>query len=327
MELLNHSPLPATLIRGIIDDNSLFGSLVVRATFDLVDGKPILAEDQAWKVSSGPWDGPQGKMPGDELFYRGGVDVFIFGHARARDNTPVGRSEVVVRVGEGFRRTVVVNGTRVWIREGGSLVPSAPEPFTEVPLALSESFGGQDVWDELPIPFPDNPGGKGFYVSEESAVGKVLPRLEDPAHPVTSWKDRPEPVGVSVPPFPFGPRLSRTVEFDAETGDLKRIDPKFYNQSFPGMTAEAPVRPGAKVVVSGVSVDGDLGFVLPMLDLRVKIVLGEKVVETDVPIDQIGIECDLRRLFVTYRYPFRYIMRREEKRSCELFLKAPKTLP
>lgn len=315
MELLNHTALPAVLIRGIINDDTLFGSLVVRATFDVKDGVAKLAEKQIWEASHGPWDGPQGKMPSDELFYRGGVDVFLFGHARPPKGKAMKRGEVSVSVGT-FRHVIAVSGKRVWQRGQGGLVASEPEPYSEIPLTLAEAFGGADEWDELPIPFPTNPAGKGFYISEQSAEGKPLPSLEDPAKPVKRWDDQPEPVGVGVPPFPYGPRVATTVTFN-EKREISKIDPKFYNQSFPAMTAES-VQPGMKVVVTGVSEDGPLEFSVPDLKLSVYVKLGEKKVNAALPIDQIGIEADEKRIFVTYRYPFRYIMRLEEKRSCEL---------
>lgn len=319
MELENPTPLPAVLIRGIIDDTTLFGSLVVRATFELRDdGRTELSDEQPWQVSPGPWDGPHGKMPGDELFYRGGIDVFLFGHARAPRGRPVAKSSVSVRIGDTFAHTLAVSGRRVWQREGGRLVPSAPQPFTEIPLTLAEAFGGTDEWDKLAVPFPDNPAGTGFYLSEQAAVGRPLPAIEDPRQPVGAWSDRPEPMGVCVPPFPFGPRLSRTVEFEPETGQLKRIDPAFYNQSFPAMTAQAPVSPGSRVVISGMCEDGELAFSLPSARVAVTVTLGDKEIQADAPIDQVGIECDLRRMFVTYRYPFRYVMRPEEKRRCQI---------
>lgn len=318
MELENATSIPALLVRGIIDDTTLFGSLVVRATFDLRDGVPVLSDEQVWKVSQGPWDGPQGKMPGDELFYRAGVDVFLFGHARASQGTPVSRSTVTVSIGENFSHSLAVIGPRTWQRGDGGLVASAPQPFKEIPLTLASAFGGTDEWDGLAVPYSDNPAGSGFYLTEDSALGRPLASLEDPQNPVSSWTDRPEPVGVSVPPFPFGPRMRRTVEFDPETSQLKRIDPAFYNQSFVGMTTTSPLTPGSPVVISGVREEGDLVFNLPSSRVSVSVTLGETEVQAEAPIDQIGIECDLDRIFITYRYPFRYVMRPEEKRRCQI---------
>lgn len=321
MELENLTELPAFLMRGALDERTLFGSLVVRATFDLEDGRAKLAEEQVWGVSPGPWDGPQGKMPGDELFYRGGVDVFLFGKARAAKGKAPKSGKVGVAIGSGFSHEIVVSGPRVWRKGEGGLVASEAEAFTEIPLTLAEAYGGADEWDELPIPFPANPGGKGYYITEKGAEGKPLPLIEDPGKRVARWTDQPEPVGVGVPPFPFGPHLERTVEFDGE-GQMTRLDPKFFNQAFPGMIAEKPVEAGAKVVVAGMREEGDLAFHLPDLDLEVEISLGEKRIVSAMPIDQVGIEVDESRLFVTYRYPFRYVMHPEEKRSCRLSLKS-----
>src|SRR4051794_11391955 len=159
MELQNRTSWPAALFRGVIGDDLLYGSLVARVTYDLVNGVLAVSKEQAWKVSGGPWDSDYGPMNGDELFYKGGVDLFLFGHARAAQGRATAQSEVNIEVGS-FRRRVQVFGDRVWERRGKSLVPSEPKPYSAMPLTLAKAFGGTDVWDELPIPFPDNPGGK-----------------------------------------------------------------------------------------------------------------------------------------------------------------------
>lgn len=320
MDLVNHTDLPAVLAAGITDkEGGLFGSLVARATFTIKDGEARLAEEQAWEVSLGPWEGPQGKMPGDEIFYRGGVDVFVFGFARASGGKPAGRSSVSIRIGSGFSHSMAVYGDRVWKRSGEELVPGEPQPFSEIPLQLSAAYGGSDEWDELPVPFPNNPIGKGYYISKESAEGSPLPNIENPREPVRLWSDQPDPVGMGLAPSPFGPRMKETLEFDPETSELTKLDPHFFNHSFPGMTAPKPISPGMEVVLEGATSGKPFAFNIPDIRLSAKVTLGDQVIETDMPIDQIGLEPDLERIFITYRYPFRYIMRPEQKRLCELF--------
>ena len=77
MDLDNKTRYPATLFRGAVDEKRLFGSLAMRVTYDLKGTALIPAEKQSWLISPGPWKGPYGPMEGDELFYRGGVDIFI----------------------------------------------------------------------------------------------------------------------------------------------------------------------------------------------------------------------------------------------------------
>lgn len=325
MDLVNHTDLPAVLAAGITDkDGGLFGSLVVRATFEIREKVAHIADEQVWEVSLGPWEGPQGKMNGDELFYRGGVDVFVFGSARVPKGKAAGRSIVSIRIGQEFHHSLVVFGRRIWKRSGEDLVPSEPEVFTEIPLLLSEAFGGKDVWDELPIPYPANPDGKGYYISKESAEGSPLPHIESLEQPIRQWSDQPDPVGMGVPPYPFGPRMRDTVEFDPETSELTKLDPHFFNHSFPGMTAPNTISPGMEIILEGVTDGEPFSFKIPDIGLEARVTLGETVIDVKMSIDQIGLEPDLNRIFVSYRYPFRYVMRPEQKRLCELFRKDAK---
>jgi hypothetical protein len=319
VDFANQTRLPAHLVRGIVRGDEMFGSLVVRATWDIgPGGRLALAAEQPWRVSPGPWDGPAGPMPGDELFYRGGVDVFVFGSARAPEGKTAARLDVSIAIGERFRHTVAVFGDRIWERRLFSVVPGEPAPFVEMPLALARAFGGKDVWDELSIPYPDNPDGRGFYLERGNALGRPLPNIEDPAHPVAEWSDRPEPVGMGAPPASFGPRLRRSLRFNPATGMLEHLDPAFFNHAFPGMIAPKDVKPGDLVRLENVRPDGPLCFTLPPCPVEMRLRIGERRLAAFPAIDQIGIEPDRLRAFVTYRHPFRYRMVPMEKRECSL---------
>lgn len=317
MKLDNRTPFPAHLFRGAVDDKRMFGSLAVRVTYDIVGDRLRPAKDQPWKVSPTPWDNEHGPMPHDDLFYRGGVDVFVLGSARAPMGRPVPKVDVEVRVGPEFRGRLVVFGDRTWRRTAGRLVASAPAPFRDVPLTLARAFGGKDQWDGLDVPFPDNPDGRGFYLEEARAEGKPLPNIEDPAAPILRWDDRPEPVGAQICGQGFGPRLRRSVVFEGSR--MTELRPTFYNNAFPKMIAPK-ARPGDRVSVTGVREDGPVVFHLPPSGLRARIGLDPDVYEIDPPIDQIGVEPDKLRVFVSYRYPFRYVFHPLQKRWAELVL-------
>lgn len=317
MKLDNHTPFPAHLFRGVVEDRRMFGSVAVRVTYDIVGDRLRLAADQPWPVCPGPWDSEYGPMASDELFYRGGVDVFVFGSARAPAGRPAPRVDVEVRVGPTFRRKLVVFGDRVWKRRLGGLVPGEPAPFRALPLTLAHAYGGKGRWDGLDVPFSDNPDGRGFYLDEDSAEGGLLPNIEDPANLVRRWDDRPEPVGVGALTMGFGPRLRRSVRFDDATGALAELRPTFYNAAFPDMIVPA-ARAGDRVSITGVREHGPVVFHLPPSGLRVRLAFGAEAGEREPAIDQIGVEVDKMRVFVSYRYPFRYHLNPLERRSCAL---------
>lgn len=317
MELVNHTPFPALLFRTAVDEDRIAASILARVTFELRNGAPRVAEQQVWPVSPVPWTSEQGPMDADATFYKGGVDLFVFGHARPTipKATVV---EVSIEIGD-FTRRLLVFGPRVWYRKIASLLPTAPLPFDSIPLTFTHAFGGKDLWDGLEIPFPDNPDGMGFYYKAEHAEDRPLPHIEEPDQRINAWNDWPMPAGV-VPCSPgSGLRLRKGLRV-REDGTLAALDATFFNAAHPRMIAPS-IAPGAAVRLSGVSHSGPLVFKLPRLTLFARLRFGSLIDERDLSIDQVGVEVDMQRFFVSYRFPFRYVVRQEELRSCELLLR------
>jgi hypothetical protein len=318
MELENLTRYPAGLFRSVIDDNRFAAAVVARVTFDLHPDGPRLADEQPWIVSAAPWKNEHGQMDGDEVFYRGGVDVFVFGKAWAPGRS-VTESSVVVEVGK-FRHQALVIGDRAWVRRmRGDLVSTSPKPFESVPLTLAHAFGGKDQWDGLDIPYPDNPEGRGYATEEKNAEGKLLPNIEDPSSRIVRWDDRPDPVGFGMCPMTCGLRLRNGIVLD-EKKQIQDLKPTLFNSAFPAMIAQRVV-PGDLVRVSGVLRTGKpLVFQIPSFDPMVRLRFGNEVIERPLDIDQVGIESEHNRFFITYRYPFRYVMYPLQKRTCELLM-------
>lgn len=315
MELTNRTRFPAHLFRGYLGGDTLMGSLAVRITYDLSDGDLVPADDQPWLLHAAPWDSPYGPLPGDELFYRSGTDVFVFGSCRPM--VPVSRFEVSVEIEPDFRCAVAVFGRRVWRREGTGFVKSEPERFSELALTLANAFGGEDEWDGLQLTYGANAVGKGYSHSDEHTEGRELPNIEDPEHLIERWDDQPVPVGVCPAPVFFPLRAEGAVEFDPATGRLLRVNPRLYNAAFPAMMAP-PVNPGSVVRVHGVTGGGPLEFRLPEEGPRIRLTFEEMVTEGALKVDQIGVEVDAGRVFLSYRYPFKYVLVPLQRRTCEL---------
>lgn len=324
MKLVNTTPYPADVFRMSIGDDRIAASVLARVTYDFSSGALVPSPEQPWIVSPVPWEAPDGAgaMDTDDVFYKGGVDVFVFGRAVAARGEPVKRMDVTVSIGS-FIRKVVVFGDRVWRRQsGGGLAPSDPEPFTEMPLTLAFAFGGKDTYDGLEVAWPDNPHGKGFCVGpeEDSAVDRPLPNIEDPDHLIQHWSDHPDPAGVALCPRFMSARMRNGLILD-DRGRISAIRPTFYNAAFPPMIAER-VKPGDAIRITGVSAEGPLELVVPRHDLFVRARFGPEAREVPLAIDQVGIEVDKKRAFIAYRYPFRYVIVPLQRRSLELFQKA-----
>lgn len=315
MDLLDYAGFPARLYRGVIDEQRLFASLVLKTAWTVVDGALRLDEVQDWTVLDAPKPTPDGELPTDQCFHKAGADLFVLGAARSAK--PVARQRVEVRIGDGFAVQINAIGRRVWRKRLlRAPEPSDPEPFTELPLTVAQAFGGSDAWDELPIPFPDNPGGTGFYLSAATALDRPLPGIEDPAAPIRAWDDRPEPVGIGLRPPAFGPHLRQALEFGKD-GCLTRLDPLFFNSAFPRCVVRA-AKAGDAVVVRGMRVAGDWTFTLPACPVRAETSIGGRVTALDWRYDQLWLEPDHGRVRIAWRSPFRYTMTPLERRSVRL---------
>src|SRR5436190_866640 len=72
------------------------------------------------------------------------------------------------------------------------LVASAPEPFSELPLAYSRAYGGKAEFNFEPVAWPDNPDGIGYYLSRDQAMNQPLPNIEPGNGPfIRTWEDQP----------------------------------------------------------------------------------------------------------------------------------------
>lgn len=312
----NTTPFPAMLLTTVIDETRMGGAMIARVTYDLRDGKLTPAAEQPWIVSADPWDSPFGPFEADQPFRKGGVDVFVLGSACAPGARPAKEITVSVAVGA-FSFTAIVFGHRIW-REGGAgrgLVPTEPVPFVTLPLVAEHAFGGEITVDGLASPHLDNPKGVGLYIDEAAALDQPLPKIEDASQRITAWSDRPDPVGFGVCPLTNGERLRSSV--DVVDGHLERVKSRLFNQAHPKLVAPK-VEPGDEVVLSGFSHEGLRAFTLPAPHLVVQLTLGEKSVVRTPTIEEIGIDVAASRVFLGYRYPFRYHFVAHQRRVCRL---------
>ncbi len=315
MDLVNHTRFPSLLSRFGVSHDVMGSALVVRVSYDLTDAGLVTGTQQTWPVSAHPWACAHGPMEADDAFYKDGTDLFVFGHARAPGRRPVRHLSLRFEMGA-LRRDLVVFGRRVWLPARGEPMPGAPVPFVEMPLTMQHAFGGTAEWDGLQVPCADNPQGKGFFLEVEQALGNELPNIEDPSRLIRRWTDRPVPAGVGICPPSFSTRLSAGAEF-GEQGGLTRINGRLFNAAFPEMIGQN-VEPGDWVRLSGVRHQGDIAFRLPAVPVAFRLRLGDQPIVRTPAIDQVGIEVDARRVFITYRYPFRYVLHARQPRSAEV---------
>lgn len=319
MKIANQTPFPHLLFRTNLLGENMAAAVHARATFDIEQGMASISTQQIWPISPEPWQCAYGPMESDMVFKRGGVDVFVFGSAKAPQGRPVQKMDVRLKMDGKIDHTVAIFGDRVWENSIFGLRFSDPKPFSEMPLTLANAYGGWDEWDGLKFPCPNNALGKGFIWEKENAPGRALPNIEDPKNLIGAWSDKPHPVGFCAAPICEG-RIKRSVSFD-EKGQLTRIDPIFYNTAFPGLVIPS-AKGGEKIDIHGVTAAGLFSCTLPDLPLEVLAHIGQEKRTLPMTIAQIGIEPDHNRLFITYSCNFNYTMEPLTKRSLEIKLSA-----
>lgn len=184
-------------------------TVIVKGSFALVaDGPAAMLEESDWPTGDVHLgDDPAAGLlyPSDFAIWKAKADVVVKGHAHAPGGSSPA-SEVVFRFGhpgKGFSRRLAVFGDRRW----GALAPSAPLPFSSMPLVHERAFGGPG--------FDENPVGRG-YRGESGADGVArLPNLEDPTELVNAPSDKPSPVTLGPIAPTWRERWSRLGHYDS----------------------------------------------------------------------------------------------------------------
>ncbi len=311
MDLVNNTSFPHLLFRTSKEvKDSIAASINVRVSYDIYNGKLKVSSQQDWPISASPIKTEFGTLAGDFIYKRGGVDLFIFGKAIAPDLIPTRKMFVSVFIKNKINHTLLIFGNRYWESGILGLSISTPEPFIEMPLTLENAFGGYDEWDGLQIPCPSNPFGKGFIWEKETAKGKALPNIENPNKQITNWKDKPSPTGV-VPTTFCEDRLMKSSNPNEKIE--KFINPVFYNTAFYPMIA-SEIIPTEIIEITGVTAKGSYPIEIPAPPVTVNLQFGENHFNRQFYIDQIGIEPQKNKAFITYKYAFNYAIRPHEHR-------------
>jgi uncharacterized protein YjbI with pentapeptide repeats len=148
----------------------------------------------------------------DEGIPRAASEFLVVGRCHQPGGQARPSCPVRARVGD-VEKVLYVVGDRHW--ENG--VPTAPEPFTSMPLTWAHAFGGAG--------FDRNPLGKGYEpVEVDGEPFHPLPNLELPGAMIDSPHDRPEPASLGPIDFTWPQRF----------GKLGTYDQRWLETRFPG---------------------------------------------------------------------------------------------
>jgi hypothetical protein len=202
MNLVNPTPLQAYAMPGPGPEDRAFLTVVLKGAFEIVpdlpakpaaEAAPVAFADELVETRSGALP----LLDSDLAPFKPRADILLIGKAYAPSGKPCEALDARMRVGR-VDKTIRVIGRRLWKGGplGGEPRPTDPEPFTEQEISYAHAYGGADA--ARGAVFLENPVGTGFIADKakrRDVEGRELPRIEDPAHPVKRWNDRPSPAG------------------------------------------------------------------------------------------------------------------------------------
>jgi len=240
------------------------------------------------------------------------TDVVLVGSAHAPNGRPV-TSLLVGMVVNRRAKAARVFGDRVWTGMGGF---TEPQPFTEVPLTWERAFGGSHVLGTGEVLAEErNPVGAGFPGKWSAAerAGALLPNVEDPAHLLTSFGDRPDPVGFGFVASGWWPRRGLAGTYDGAWLQTRApylpedCDPRFFCAAPRDQVFEPRLSGGEPIELLGVHPAGPLQFALPAWDLEGAARIAGSIERRPLSLETVLIEPDAGRLSLTFRAVFPWV--------------------
>ena len=189
-------------------------SISVLAGFRLDDQGTLVDEADMWEKASQAL--PRGGVL-DLGMPKPGGEALVLGKCFAPQDRETTGMAVFFRVGS-IEKRIEVFGDR-HLSGSDTVYTIRPKPFSVMDITWENAFGGPD--------YSQNPSGKGIEPVEDENGRRVvpLPNIEDPAHLVTSPKDRPNPAG-------FGPL---GLDWPARLRKLGTFDRNWFLAKWPGL--------------------------------------------------------------------------------------------
>lgn len=319
MDFVNRTGSPAALLRSAGSGATIYASLITRTRYAMTDAGELVPPAPELRLTDLRRDQvttEYGTFEPDLFLPRTGTDVIVLGKAVSPE--PTTQMSVLVKAGP-YQVELLLLGERVWTRgASGELVPGPAAQFSEMPLTYENAFGGAAKTEYGDLPDANNPVGKGFYLTEDEAVGKPLPRIEDPAARVLKWNDRPAPLGLGPYPLAWGLRLLEVFTIDPETTEPS-IHPEkgLYDQAHPRLSGRR-LDAGAVVTIEGMRPTGSFRMTVPACPFALGVALGDAESWLGLNLEEVLIDFDTSLVDLTYRKSFKYETVRHEKRTTVL---------
>lgn len=324
MRFLNSTPLPAAMVPSAGDDDRVTAIFLAAVTYHIEPGRLDLASEQRPLLLR-----PGLSYPHDAMLEKDAVSVTATGFVYPKQGKA---REAAAILGVGAVEVpIVALGQRVWQRSMFSLSPTAPLPFERVAMVWQNAYGGttreparvvEVDGEEAFLPsheggYPLNFDGKGFYTDAAQAVDQPLPQLEDPAHLVRCWDDRPEPTCLAPYPLWGGLRATHVLR----DGQFNRAGVgKLACRSAPRTTFDT-IAEGARVALLGMRPGGGLlSFEVPRSPFAVALSIGGRRDELPLRLHAMDLDAEAAEVRLLYRGAVTYDLIQYELRRAEVVL-------
>jgi len=243
-------------------------------------------------------------------------DVILNGSAYAFPLQETTDKVVQLRIGT-LDKSFRVIGKRIWEAHVFNAKASNPLPFQKQFISYDIAYGGNDLdpskatqEDENYVSFEANPIGQGYapYHDIQMLVGKPLAQTQE-VHTEAS-----DPKSKKYLPQSFGaiarhwyPRYTFGGTYDAHWVDeVKPFLPEDFDESFYQCSPEEQQIPyiqgGEKVLLKGLTPEGERLFMLPRLDVAMEVIRSNGERETLTPVvDTLILEPDEEQFTMIYR--------------------------
>jgi hypothetical protein len=317
MHVLTGTGMSAGYFVGMDSQGAEYVVVVIKGTYTLPrsGGEPKLADEQAPLVDADLFTGEPGRsatlVECDYALEKPYCDVLLNGSAYAPGGRPVERIAVGLQVGA-LRKSFAVWGNRHWRASGVGYAPSAPEPFTRLPISYDNAFGGTDERMRDPAlvrSYLPNPVGRGWhhYTHRELVVGAPVSNTEEIRDPVRSPSGRYRPMAFGPIGRGWPPRTKYAGTYDQNWRDNvfpflpADFDARYY-QCAPQDQQIAALQGGEHVVLANLTPDGRREFAFPNLQMPVRFFRRRAdPVEKKAAIDTVLFEPEGDRFTVVWR--------------------------
>ncbi|WP_394844461.1 DUF2169 domain-containing protein [Pendulispora brunnea] len=317
---MNHTPFAARYLPLDVDDGRVRATVIVKATYEAAPDGSLVPTAEQLPIVADRLDTSFGVFHTDHFVSKEGADLCVLGTIRRVQ--PVPHVALFLMVGT-FRHQLLAFGERRWIRANGSLVPSSPTPFSELPLGYQYAYGGKAEFNHEMAAWPDNPEGRGYYFTAAQAEGNPLPNIESARNPlIRTWEERPTVAGWAPYPMFWGLRAREGIEprDGGKTLSIPRLRARLYNQAHPELILPKIVQ-GEHICITGLRAH-DLWLEIPRDSVSVDVRVADTSMQAGGVLDGVFVWADLGRLTITYRARFEYTFRRGDRRVISVGLQS-----